>query len=131
MSPDQLREMADYDVVERSAQAMRAVPRGVYEDNARRALWEPERDLDSESGDVAFPDVDVLVLWFDMTIADCVWAVKVLHDAQAEQRSREDSKARNVKFVCLEGLNHFVSKITLHSSVSLISAHFSLVYEYR
>ncbi|KAI0090954.1 hypothetical protein BDY19DRAFT_932612 [Irpex rosettiformis] len=107
MSAEELEGMTDFGVVERSTRSMRNVPREIYEDNARRALWEPELDPDSESGDVTFLNLGVVVLWFDMTIADCIWAVKVLHDARIEHSQRRDSRARDVEFVCLEGLNHF------------------------
>lgn len=118
MTSEELERMTDPGVVERSAQAMRAVPRDIYKDNARRALWEPEVDPDLGAGEVTFPNLSVLVLWFDMTMGDCIWAVKTLHDAHASERLKEGSKAREVEFVCLKWLNHFVSIIPRDSGSS-------------
>ncbi|KAI0337254.1 hypothetical protein BDW22DRAFT_1364336 [Trametopsis cervina] len=91
-------------------EAMRAVPRTVYEDNTRRALWEPDVDPESdanengEEGRMTFPELSVLVLWFDSSIGDCIWATKLLHDAHAA--ASPPPRSREVEFVSVSGCNH-------------------------
>lgn len=106
MSSDEVKATTDFDVMERSTEAMRLIPRHVYRENVRRALWEPESDSGAQ---ITFPHLKVLVLWFSMTMGDCVWAVKLLTDRKYQEDQTHNSRRRDVDIICVEGANHFVS----------------------
>lgn len=114
MSKDELKQTTDFGILNRSSEAMRLVPRDIFRQNVRRALWEPEADPHSADGRIAFPALKVLVIWFSMSMGDCVWAAKVLSDRKNEEDRKEGgTKRRNVEFECVDGANHFVSRSRL------------------
>jgi hypothetical protein len=124
MSLEDFQSMTDFGVMSRSTEAMRAVPRGVYELNTTKALWDPELDPDVDQGTkcITFPHLSVLVLWFDMSMGDCIWATKLLAEQRELYANGTSSKARHIDFVCLPGKNHFVGidmQLSVHILITL------------
>lgn len=110
MSKADVQQTTDFSIMERSSEVMRAIPREIFWNNTRRALWEPE--VDPNCGEeVTFPHLKVSVLWCNMTIGDCIWAVKLLFARKAEEDAIGESRRRDVVFRCMEGANHFVSPV--------------------
>ena len=90
--------MLDPNVLAGSALIMGTAPE-IRERNARRAF------LDA---DAVLPDVDVVVVWAELSVFLCVWGVKVLHEILDENLG-ELKRKRPVSILKLENTNHFVS----------------------
>lgn len=101
MSPEEVRTVTCPSVLERNP-TPRPTPvvLEVYDHNFRRAI------LDTRG---AWPNVDVRLLWTDMSAFYFPWAVKVITQA-LEKPAAGDEKRRNVRVVKLESANHFVGR---------------------
>ena len=100
MSAEDLVDTTDTTVWMRSGQHLRNIPREIYWHNTQRALF--------ETGEV-LPNVDVLVLWCDMTPSIVLWAIRNIHDRMLDAQNQQKGKGmREIKIVKLERANHFV-----------------------
>lgn len=102
MSHNERSEIVDLGVLGRSARFYLNTHPDVLWDNVKGAIFDTKG---------AFPDVDVVWPWCNMTIAECIWSAKVMHDAlKGQEWNPTDGKVRrNVTQVQLDGANHFVS----------------------
>ncbi|KAJ3555733.1 hypothetical protein NM688_g2410 [Phlebia brevispora] len=96
MSKEQHESVADLGVLQRSYNSIRLLTKKTYGDNFRRSLF--------DAGGV-WPDVDVLFIWCDSSMSDCIWAAKDVADQV--RASAGNPAARRVQMVKLAG-NHFV-----------------------
>ena len=99
MSKDELDGTMDHGVFARSSSILlRVVPEVLYA-NCLRAL------VDTEG---VWRDVDVLLLWCDESMHDCLWASKFVAEL-ARAPPAEGKQKRQIEVERLEGANHFVS----------------------
>ncbi|GJE92656.1 hypothetical protein PsYK624_088110 [Phanerochaete sordida] len=98
MAPEELASITDNGAYERSSHALLKVSREVLHANVLRALVDT---------DGVWPDVNVLVLWCDASMHDCVWAAKFV--ANLEREPPEEGKhKRRIDVERLSAANHFV-----------------------
>ncbi|KAJ3557142.1 hypothetical protein NM688_g1628 [Phlebia brevispora] len=100
--------MTDPRVVERSYESMRMIPREIYHDNFWKALPDTEETL---------VEVDLLVMWCDMSTDDCLWAANrtaVMYSAE-----RKHGRCRKVEFITMNGNNHFAEFMAIVANILL------------
>lgn len=96
--PEEQEASLDRSVLFASGLIMRT-DMSIRQRNARRAL------LDA---DAALPKVEIVVLWADLSVFLCVWAVKVVREILEDDLGLGKRK-RRVSILRLENANHFVS----------------------
>ena len=99
---DTLGTIADPLVLERSEKILVTKDLIVAKENCDQALFDVRQDS-------ALADVDVVIVWGDMTIANAIYASSYLAERFKDAEINEDSKARKARVVKLKDANHFVS----------------------
>lgn len=103
MTPSECASVADESVTHagRSYPTLRLISRSIYAQNIQRALF--------DTGG-ALPNVDVLHVWCDMSVGDCVWAAQHVSElAKADAESEMEGRTRRkLEFVRMRDVNHFV-----------------------
>ena len=100
--PEELAGLMEPEVLLRSLKCLNTLDFGVLSKFAASALF----DCSPAS---AFGNVDVVVLWGEMSIPMCLWTAGVMEDRFKEAETK-GKHARKAKFVKIDGLaNHLVS----------------------
>ena len=104
ISPEQLAELYDLEVMQWSQWFYEVIDPRVYRDHVRDAiLGATSRD---PTGKMIWPGLKVHVLWCDASISDTVYAALVLQAWVREAQAK--GEGRDVRLQGLENANHFV-----------------------
>ncbi len=76
-------------------------------------VQDPDRRAsDSDSSlEAAWPNIEVRYVWCDQSVWEVIWGVMSMK-CELEEAKKAGKDIRNVKYLRLEGSNHFVSAIT-------------------
>lgn len=99
MTSEQYESVTYLPMFHRSYPRIRTLTKKTNEENFRRAVI--------DTGGL-WPDVNILSIWCDVSIAQSVWAAKCLHDLSRKEAA--SPAARRIDVVKFPGANHFVSE---------------------
>ena len=100
MPPGELASCIEPEIWTRLGHSMRSAHVQIWRRNVQRALINFDR-----SG--TFGSLDVVLIWGDMTIPLMAYVTAYIEDCLGE-RSRDGASVRNIRFIKMEGANHFV-----------------------
>jgi hypothetical protein len=104
MTKEELASVADFEALRRSSQSMWQVSGEIWRSVTYDALFNTRGTL---------PCVQVVVLWCDSSMNECVWAAKSIEvmaqDIRESKNLSEVTCIRNIDIVRIENGNHFVS----------------------
>ena len=110
MSLDEFASMTDVGALDRSSQFLIRVNQTIYRRNFERAHW---FDSNIPLNERIWPNLKILVLWCNMDMVDCIWAISHFHRRWKNHLDDINQpgweKCRNIEFLKFEGGNHFVS----------------------
>ena len=105
MTDNEYKSVVDPTVFNRSYVSLRSLAQGdTYGENLRKALFDT---------DGIWPDIDVLFLWCNMSVSDCIFGAKHVLDL-SKKAEGNGHIARPVKLVKIPNANHFVRLQFVH-----------------